>query len=398
MFLATGSSFDFMQFLQILCWILFPAMAVAAVLTIFFHYRKKRISEPEAGTIGGSPEIIGYTRGDGEFICFDHSALINDYKKRLTYAHAKITALQKDLGKTHQRYDALAAYMINKTDDETVSAPGLNFSGMPVVLRKEVERMALRIETEKKERDARMNDLNEAFKKLEEENRELQAQIGLQTTPADEKDALLISWQEKNRQLSEQVAAHEWLQFVLEDNNAAVSRLHERFDSETEKVRVLTESNQELSAINGKLKDDITKTIVEAERIQDELLKQKSETGRLQLILAEMEKIVSEKDQIISEYRQTTDDLNARPGNAGEAQTATMLYETNKKAAPEQKQAEVGEQAAVAPLSDDPAEDMQVPVFNPQITTLRPADMVPLPAVNISTAYLRGNGGEMAVH
>ena len=42
MLLATGSTFDFMQFLQIISWILIPALVIAVSVTIFFHYRKKK--------------------------------------------------------------------------------------------------------------------------------------------------------------------------------------------------------------------------------------------------------------------------------------------------------------------------------------------------------------------
>ena len=83
MLLATGSAFDFVKFIQILCWIILPVLFLAVLLTIFLHYRKKKIEKAEAGNgdeefIDGSPELLGYTKGDGEYVFFDHSSLISE--------------------------------------------------------------------------------------------------------------------------------------------------------------------------------------------------------------------------------------------------------------------------------------------------------------------------------
>src|SRR5258706_16432460 len=104
MLLVTGPAPEFIKFIQILCWIVIPVLAFIVLVTAFFHYRKKRKewdddsdkSSKEDMLMQASPEQVGYTNGDGKYILFDHSNLVREYKSRLTYNHARVTALERD--------------------------------------------------------------------------------------------------------------------------------------------------------------------------------------------------------------------------------------------------------------------------------------------------------------
>ena len=92
-----------------------PVAAVAMLLTVFFHYRRRKkagrqatVSEEEF--IKASPELLGYTNGDGEYIFFDQSSVITEYKKKLSYHHARYTALRHDFDKLEVKYAELAGY------------------------------------------------------------------------------------------------------------------------------------------------------------------------------------------------------------------------------------------------------------------------------------------------
>ena len=147
MLLATGSAFDFVKFIQILCWIILPVFLLAALLTVFLHYRKKKREKAEAendeeGFMHGSPELLGYTKGDGEYVFFDHSSLISEYKKKLSYNHARYTALHHDFDKLEIKYAMLAQYtssIINNkknTNMENLHEP------VPQYLEKEINKMS----------------------------------------------------------------------------------------------------------------------------------------------------------------------------------------------------------------------------------------------------------------
>ena len=63
MLLATGSAFELVKFIQIFCWIVLPVSILAIILTIFFHYWKKRKENgktaiEEEKFMKASPELV----------------------------------------------------------------------------------------------------------------------------------------------------------------------------------------------------------------------------------------------------------------------------------------------------------------------------------------------------
>ena len=131
MFLVAGPSPEFLKFIQILAWIIAPIFLIAIVVTIYMHYRKRKKKDQLTGAeedelLEASPEQVGYTKGDGEYVLFDHSPLIQEYKDRLTYHHARNAALQQDMDKLSAKYDLLINYATfsfdssNSTKKETM--------------------------------------------------------------------------------------------------------------------------------------------------------------------------------------------------------------------------------------------------------------------------------------
>ncbi len=115
MLLVAGPSPEFLKFIQILTWIVLPVLASAIIITIYLHYKKKRRNAQTDVTTDedfmlANPELVGYTKGDGEYILFDHSPLIREYKDRLLFHHARYSALQHDFGKLESRYALLIDY------------------------------------------------------------------------------------------------------------------------------------------------------------------------------------------------------------------------------------------------------------------------------------------------
>ena len=63
-----------------------------------------------------SPEQFNHKKEDGEYLFFDHSALIDEYKKRMFYNHARFIALQKDYASFEIKYSTL----INKATSNLI--------------------------------------------------------------------------------------------------------------------------------------------------------------------------------------------------------------------------------------------------------------------------------------
>src|SRR5688572_15719174 len=96
MWLAAGSSFELIKFIQILSWIIMPVLLLCVAVTVFLHYRRKKQNEAginpddnENSFILASPERFNHSIQDGEYVYFDHSALIREYKNRMFYNHAR---------------------------------------------------------------------------------------------------------------------------------------------------------------------------------------------------------------------------------------------------------------------------------------------------------------------
>lgn len=256
-FLATGSSFDFMQFVQIFCWILIPLLLVATLVTIILHYRRKKTEHHDGEPIPGSPEILGYTKGDGEFVCFDHSPLINEYKKRLSFSHARVTALRKDLENLLLRYQALASFAVSRLMNECHGNSKLEPGEIPASIRKEIEKVARQMERERKDWSDQHQQLNDAFRHLEEDYNCLQEKMELQVLTHDEKEELLVKWQDRNRELSEKLDEQQWLHQVIDEKKAQIEYLQNNLVHERNAKQRAADQVSRLTATIDKLKKEL---------------------------------------------------------------------------------------------------------------------------------------------
>lgn len=103
MLIAAGSLLQFVKFMQITLLIMLPLMVAAVAYTIYTHYRRKKKpvfvksnEDPVMHLLNATPEVINYEEIEGDYVQFDQSAVVKEYKSKLIYSHARFTALQKD--------------------------------------------------------------------------------------------------------------------------------------------------------------------------------------------------------------------------------------------------------------------------------------------------------------
>jgi len=188
MLLATGPSSEFIKFLQVLGWIILPVSFIAVVITVILHYRKKRSgiadsAEEEQKLIQSSPELLGYTKGDGEYVFFDHSSLIGKYKRRLSYNHARYTALKHDFDKLQSKYSDLTSYAVIKFSHNKTRNMENTYQHMSQPLQDEIAKLSAAYKVEKEELRSKLEHMNQSFKTLEAENQTLQDMVNMQTPP-----------------------------------------------------------------------------------------------------------------------------------------------------------------------------------------------------------------------
>src|SRR5258705_994289 len=191
MLLVAGPTPDLLRFIQVVSWIILPVLVSALLITFFLHYRNKRRrlasreEEPENKLMLAMPGQVGYTNGNGEYVLFDHSDLMRQYRNRLSYNEARFTALQYDFAAIEKKYMALADYTETnfithkKRPMENLQDP------LPKNLQAEINRLAADHEEEKIALEGKLAQLEKSFKRLEHENRTLKEQLSLQPLPDD---------------------------------------------------------------------------------------------------------------------------------------------------------------------------------------------------------------------
>jgi hypothetical protein len=305
MFIATGSAFDFVKFIQILCWILVPVFLLVASLTIFFHYRRKRIEKAELAAgddvyIHSSPELLGYTKGDGEYIFFDHSSLISEYKKRLSYNHARYTALHHDFEKLETKYAMLAQYTGSMITNKKSTSMENSQEQIPQHVEKEINKMTTGYIAEKKELLARLDQLGTSYQSLEQEHQSLLEKVSLETVTDEERTAIIDRWREENILLKDKVAEHEYLKDVVEEKKMQISFLQTQLEQRI-KIGAQSENQRNQLVADLELSGNVNEnTLQQLELLKAELAQQKAENSKLQVLLNEKEELLSERQQLLA--------------------------------------------------------------------------------------------------
>ena len=238
MLLATGPSFEFVRLIQILCWILLPIGAVAMLITVLHHYLHKRKASRLSAVsdddfLKASPELLGYTNGDGQYIFFDQSSVLAEYKRKLQYYHARYNALRHDFDKLELKYNALGTYATAKFMDPTVSEDiEVAYRQIPKALQKEIDNISAQHKAEKEEllKDSQQALISSVayIESLKNDLAELKRQNALLQTTAEDYKNLAHSLEQ---QLSGAEAANEQLGKKLETNTQLLHQLNNEINT-----------------------------------------------------------------------------------------------------------------------------------------------------------------------
>lgn len=298
MLLAAGPSFEFMRFMQILVWIILPVLLSAVALTVFLHYRRKRkevavAEDAENSLILAAPEQFNHKIVDGQYVHFDHSGLIREYKKRMFFNHARYAALRKDYALLEARYSLLAGSSGRiahvKTKNIYMKNQDVQFT----------DQLPENPTTEKKELTDKLEQLHRSYQRLEEENRFLLEQVTLQTAGDTEKDKVLDKWKEDYKNLRNRVTEQDYMEELLEEKKAQISflqnqleqRIKNQHQSEQQRQQALTVMEEEQTARQNFAQQFDT--------LKAELQQEKEHTDQLQVRLVEKDEQFNDQQQTL---------------------------------------------------------------------------------------------------
>ena len=106
MLLAIGPFTSLTDFLQLVCWIVLPILILTALITVIYHYfRKKRNSSQSLADDEIAKLTSPQNASKPAYLLFDHTGIIRQYQHKLSYSHARYTALRKDFEQLERKYN-----------------------------------------------------------------------------------------------------------------------------------------------------------------------------------------------------------------------------------------------------------------------------------------------------
>lgn len=299
MLLVAGPNPDFLNFIQVLSWITLPVLIGAVIITMYLRYRKRKKELVGEEEISDNlqlafPAQVGYTTGKGEYVLFDHSNLMREFQEKLSYSHARYTALQHDFEVIDTKYAALAKYAQSHFITPK-KRPMQNLQEqLPKHLQADINKIAEDDATEKQMLMTKLGQLERSYQRLEEENRALKEQVSLGTATDEEKTIIANKWKEENTLLRDKVADQEYLEDLVEEKKAQLNFLQNQLE---QRIKNLYQSeHQRLKAVA-----EAKEAREEKELLKNELMLKQEQIDKAQVGVCEKEEQLTEKQRLVSE-------------------------------------------------------------------------------------------------
>lgn len=297
MLLTLGAVIEFVSFVQILCWIILPVFLAAVALTIYLHYRKKKrnqqLEEDADDMVLAVPEKFNHRKPDGEYILFDHSELIGEYKKRISCHQAKYTALHHDFTQLESKYSALAHYTAGQFNHHKNYAMDNQQEALPQHVKEEINLLVQQHAAEKRELEIKLEQLAKSYESLEQENESLQEDIKLEQATDEEKEVLINKWKAENNILKEKISEQDYLKDILDEKKSQIIFLQNQLEQRIIQTHQSETQRNEISTAYRQLQ---TKKAEESATWQNDLAMLKKELDHCNHLLQDRQQKLDEHE------------------------------------------------------------------------------------------------------
>ena len=319
MCLAVWPLSGFSGLLQILLLIVCTFLVAAFVITVVLHYRRrKKEAEPAEveQIVAASPESTHF-KLENEYILFDHSGLIRDYKTKLVNNHARYMALKQDFEKLEIKYNSLLLTSVSPQQQNKSTTMEQHFTGDQHQLI-EAPQQTANMDAEKNELNEKLENLNQAYHRLENEKAELADKLALACLGEEDKLAILSRWKEELRQVKNKLVEQECMKDMLEEKKSQVDFLQQQLEQRIRNFREaelqLTNTNEELLNLRQAL-DSSTGQLQAlksgTEGIQEKLTNAEITLGNQQLDLVNKLNHITYLENTLQEIKQQNEMLQA---------------------------------------------------------------------------------------
>jgi hypothetical protein len=326
--LLAGPMPEVVRFIQVVSWIIIPLLLGSILLTLAIHSRNRRKKIPGRPTedeplLRGSPEQMGYTRGDGEFVWFDTSGVIREYKTRLLANQARNNALEMELDEIKKRHLALAIYTQTRImNANNPTMPHSTGEQIPVQFHSDVNQIVKEEDAEKKELYSKIVQLERSCRQLEDENTALKEQLSLDSATDDHRAGVMHKWREENERLRSRVADQEYLQDLVDEKKAQVLFLQNQVEQRIKNLYQSEHQRLQVVAERKRLKEEKELLARDIESVKEDLKRMQDESGQLRGSLAAREEEIFASRQLAAERQERINFLEK------ELQESTEQYET----------------------------------------------------------------------
>lgn len=221
MLLAAEVLFEFGQFMRIVLWIFLPVFVVSFFLTSLYHYRRRK--KKLAFSSDPDDTVLSAAESSGDYILFDHTGLVRQYKNKLSYNQAKYAALKHDFEQLELKYSF-------EKNNSSLHQKNINMENSSEEMMETITKMRSAFEAERNELHARLEQLDRSYKSLESENESLLEQISLNTAPESEKELFVNKWREENQVLKDKIAEQSWLNDLMGEKKNQIEYLQNQLE------------------------------------------------------------------------------------------------------------------------------------------------------------------------
>ena len=375
MCLAVWPLTGFSGLLQILLLIVSFFLVTAFVITVVLHYRRrKKVPEPVdvQQIVAASPETAQYKVED-EYILFDHSGLIRDYKAKLVKNHARYMALRQDFEQLEEKYNAVLQTGVTPLQ-----------TSKPIIMEQTLANNPneeTSVETGKNDLQERLEKLNHAYKELENENVVLTEQLALACMGEEEKLAILGKWKEELKQARNKLSELECVKDLLEEKNTQVEFLQQQLEQRIRNFHVsekkLNETIEQLENSRHAL-DETSKNLHHekdyTEELRNKLFAAETALNNNMQILGSKQDRITYLENLLTEIKDQNEMLQASLADGSEKvanQQQLLDDEQTRNSYLEQKLS--NNKRLLQKLFKDLAACVEEETTEPPIVTLRPA-------------------------
>ena len=292
MHLAVGPIAAFTGFIQILLWIVAPILCLVVTVTVIMHYRRQR-QEIEQDIlqklVASTPESSGYKIDDKEYVLFDHSGIIKEYKTQLVNNHAKYSALKQDFSRLEKKYQQLLSGESNSPISSSLNPEKMehvhDFNGIQPG------------EPHSQDIEQQLDDLRIDYKQLLNEKEILLAKLSLAAAGDEEKLERSTKWKEENLLLHEKIRELDCFRELATEKDKQISFLQQQVD---QRIRIYFEAESKLTETNKQLQFQQDESALRISGLMAELRLAREESAKWESVSIEKEEELRQKESSLS--------------------------------------------------------------------------------------------------